>query len=207
MGASRIPPTAPPPRMRGASMLALLVAAAAVLAAARADRTCTVCGIFVTIVKAERDNGVSGGAIWEQCNNGTMCSRYPSFLHDACGHFMSNNAGAIKDQLNQHLDHMDGFCFKINACTDWHGGASAPIGGDLECSLCEKIVLWTETLLVANHTLADIERVLDDVCDVLPEDQAMCKDLVSNWVPTIVDQLVADVPPELVCTTIDLCPK
>lgn len=76
----------------------------------------------------------------------------------------------------------------------------------IECSLCQYAVSWVEGKLISNSTEADIEKVLDEVCNILPSEyQQGCQTIINTYTPELVSLLMTKASPDVICQAIKLC--
>merc|ERR1711974_138456 len=82
--------------------------------------------------------------------------------------------------------------------------ASNNLGDD--CSICKTVLGFAEHLLSENATQADIEKVLDDICNILPSSLAAgCNSLINTYAPEIVSYIIADYTPDQICQALKIC--
>lgn len=76
----------------------------------------------------------------------------------------------------------------------------------MECSLCTLIVSEVEKIVGENKTEANIEKALDQVCDILPSAlSGPCETLVNRYTPALIALIAQDFPADVVCSKIGLC--
>lgn len=76
----------------------------------------------------------------------------------------------------------------------------------LECDVCQFVVQETESFLVSNKTLTEIQNELDSVCQKTKYDK-LCEAVVNSYLPKIIQLLEHEESPEKVCLQINLCSK
>ena len=74
----------------------------------------------------------------------------------------------------------------------------------LECDVCEFIVQETESFLLSNKSLTEIQNELDSVCQKTKYDK-ICEAVVNSYLPKIIQLLEQEESPEKVCLQINLC--
>ncbi|KAJ3435946.1 hypothetical protein M0812_17988 [Anaeramoeba flamelloides] len=77
--------------------------------------------------------------------------------------------------------------------------------GGIECIICTTVVNAAEKYLASGKTEAQIEVLLDKVCEKLPIGKSQCKDIVKQYVPEIIQLLEESKTPEEICSLIGLC--
>ncbi|KAM8923809.1 prosaposin [Pelodytes ibericus] len=80
------------------------------------------------------------------------------------------------------------------------------VEGSPTCEVCQLLMTEVESLLEDNRTLANIEKVLEKVCSVLPKKYAdQCKDVVDTYSKAIIELLEQEVSPKDICQALGLC--
>ncbi|XP_020893874.1 prosaposin-like [Exaiptasia diaphana] len=81
-----------------------------------------------------------------------------------------------------------------------------PIKASPQCELCEMIVKELDSLLSENSTQEEIEQALEQVCGLLPSAyKDECDNFVKQYEPAIVQILVNEISPDVICTALQLC--
>ncbi|XP_043837519.1 prosaposin isoform X2 [Dromiciops gliroides] len=74
------------------------------------------------------------------------------------------------------------------------------------CELCQYVIKEIIKLLEGNKTKEDMIHAVEKVCSVIPKSMAEeCRDLVESYGPAIVDLLLDETSPHLVCGLLNLC--
>lgn len=78
-----------------------------------------------------------------------------------------------------------------------------------KCSICEEVVQLAEGALQRNSTEEEIEGLVNNLCTVienspLKEFAPVCHEIASN-IPTVIQLLEAQLPPDRVCSLLKLC--
>jgi saposin len=69
------------------------------------------------------------------------------------------------------------------------------------------VVQYVDSLLAEKSTIDDIEKVLDKVCNFLPDNlQQQCDALVKTYGPTLIQLISQMMDPKEICTELGLCP-
>jgi saposin len=75
-----------------------------------------------------------------------------------------------------------------------------------QCILCEFVMKELETLLGENATEAEIIAALKKVCSYLPATvRDSCDSFVDQYAKAIIEMLVQELDPSVICTTLGLC--
>jgi saposin len=76
----------------------------------------------------------------------------------------------------------------------------------IDCTICQFLVGYIDQELESNYSQANIERVLDYVCDIVPSSlRSTCTAFVASYTPQLIQLLVNEASPEQVCTALNLC--
>lgn len=75
---------------------------------------------------------------------------------------------------------------------------------NIKCDTCELSITAIENYLQNNHTVTELEQVLDNVCDKTPFSQD-CSELVNKYLPSIINLLEQKETPSEICNQIHLC--
>jgi saposin len=96
-----------------------------------------------------------------------------------------------------------------NAVAAVHAAPPMPmdVNGTLVCELCDLLVNFTEKLVANNKTESEIIDGLKVVCNLIPikSVSTTCTGMVEEFGSTIVEYLVNEEPPAVVCAQIGLC--
>ncbi|XP_073239351.1 prosaposin-like [Porites lutea] len=83
---------------------------------------------------------------------------------------------------------------------------SKPYKASPLCVLCEFVMTELKTLLSENATQEEIKEALEEVCSLLPSTiQSECKQFVEQYEQAIIEILVQELDPSMVCTALNLC--
>lgn len=74
------------------------------------------------------------------------------------------------------------------------------------CTLCLFIIKKLETLLPQNMTEETLKKLMDEICDLLPESyKDQCDDFVAKYGVEIVEFLLSSAAPHTICTLLHVC--
>lgn len=83
---------------------------------------------------------------------------------------------------------------------------SENVKNDEECLLCKFIVSKAEKLLTNNYTEQEIEKLLENVCNTLPDKyKSECNTLIDSYLPTFLELLVQKESPDVICGQAGMC--
>jgi hypothetical protein len=79
--------------------------------------------------------------------------------------------------------------------------------GDATCDFCHYFVQYIEGILVDTQVLSEVIAIVDaSFCTGLPESfEAICTELVGQYVPTIVGLIEQGLGPTVVCQSLKFC--
>jgi len=70
------------------------------------------------------------------------------------------------------------------------------------------VILYVEQYLAEAATEAEIEQKLDQLCSLLPSVfQGQCTSLINDYLPQMIQSVIAKENPLAVCTSIGICSK
>ena len=79
------------------------------------------------------------------------------------------------------------------------------ISNGLECTFCKVVIGEAEKYLSNKSTEAEIEQVLDNVCNDLGPLKGECNNLVKTYLPVLVQYIQQGFGASKVCSLIHLC--
>ncbi|CAE1169454.1 PSAP [Acanthosepion pharaonis] len=75
-----------------------------------------------------------------------------------------------------------------------------------QCKLCEMVMEELEKILKDTTIQEDIKKALDKVCSILPSSMSdQCTQFVNQYTDGIIDLILSQIKPKMVCTALDLC--
>ncbi|XP_076449511.1 uncharacterized protein LOC143285942 [Babylonia areolata] len=81
-------------------------------------------------------------------------------------------------------------------------------GDSLKCSLCEMVMEKIDNTVASNKTEAELSKLLEDACSLVPGNlKDLCDELVDSYTPTIIQLLLQQLDPHLICDELELCQK
>ncbi|KAN0042341.1 hypothetical protein ACTFIV_004904 [Dictyostelium citrinum] len=80
-----------------------------------------------------------------------------------------------------------------------------PVQGELECGVCEVIAQQCQNYVKANKTESEIVGLLDQFCSSLSIFESACDTIVASSAPKIINLLLQNQSPSVVCTEIGFC--
>lgn len=75
---------------------------------------------------------------------------------------------------------------------------------NLKCDSCKLSIDVIENYLQKNHTVTELEQVLDNLCDKTPVSRD-CSELVNEYLPSIINLIEQEETPDEICNQIHLC--
>lgn len=115
----------------------------------------------------------------------------------------------IQPEINIHVDDIfeGGLTVNQDSSLDVSLGGKALGTTDMECGVCTWLVGEAEQFLASNVSLEKMETLLDDLCSKFGDSiSPLCKSLVEEYLPTILEFVESKLTPQLICQKISLCP-
>ncbi|GIQ90557.1 saposin, partial [Kipferlia bialata] len=79
-------------------------------------------------------------------------------------------------------------------------------GWSIWCDVCETIMVDVENFVTADTTEEELYEFLDNVCDIFPDFFVEeCDSIINQYIDQVVDLIMSDYPPDVVCEMIGLC--
>jgi hypothetical protein len=75
---------------------------------------------------------------------------------------------------------------------------------NLKCDTCKLSINLVENYLQNNHTLTELEQILDNLCDKTPISNE-CTQLVNEYLPSIINLIEKEETPDEICSQINFC--
>lgn len=151
-----------------------------------------------------------------------VCDHFGNYKF-ACNGFVDVYGEALFELLANELDPESrcrslGFCATDNVIRDPVREAtpsrkpvSTPVTrveASPQCILCEFVMKEIDDLLSKNATEQEIIAALEKVCSIMPSKvRASCDAFVEEYGKAIIDMLVQELDPSVICTTLGLCPS
>mgnify|MGYP003874655885 CR=1 FL=1 len=74
----------------------------------------------------------------------------------------------------------------------------------IKCDACELSITVIEKYLQSNHTVTELEQVIDNLCNKTPYSQE-CSVIVDKYLLLIINLLEQEEPPSEICNQIHFC--
>jgi saposin len=168
---------------------------------------CTTCEFAVTIADTELKANATQEEVIQFVDN--LCSILPQTIRTECDNFVAKYGPQFMDALASKLVPST-ICTEIGVCTKSVAVDAAVISQPSSltmsmCSICEYVVAAAETIITNNSTETEIEKYLDDACDILGKYSSLCTGFIDTYLPVIFDDLVNGESPATVCAALKLC--
>ncbi|XP_077529784.1 prosaposin [Haemaphysalis longicornis] len=99
-------------------------------------------------------------------------------------------------------------CKSVKPCIEmvWEK-LEVPMDKSNVCNICKEMVKEARDQLLSNETQEELRQVLEGSCELIPIEfiSNMCKEMVDNFIPDLIDILVSRLDPDQVCTIAGLC--
>merc|ERR1712179_782649 len=178
------------------------------------DNTCVLCEYVVTTL----DNMVTDKTNEQEIKDAleVLCSYLPGSVTKQCDSFVETYTDMIIDMLTKDVT-PEMICTNLGLCkhmmtrpvtivdveTVQLGG---PRVGGAYCSLCEIVVSNLDQQLEDKTNEEEIKQTLDVLCSHLSTPvHKECVKLVSQYTEELIDMIVKDYPPNVICAELGLC--
>ncbi|XP_059176040.1 uncharacterized protein LOC131955787 isoform X3 [Physella acuta] len=172
---------------------------------------CDLCKYVVTYIDTYLQQNASEAEIEALLEK--VCSFLPASIQQQCDSLVATYAPKIIELLLQKLTPSE-VCAALKLCDTnrvmltlkpaVHVNLNQP-NGEM-CDLCKYVVTYINTYLQQNASEAEIEKMLEHVCDLLPESiKSECDSMVSNYAPLIIQYLLQKLSPSQVCAALKFC--
>ncbi|CAL1543582.1 unnamed protein product [Lymnaea stagnalis] len=173
------------------------------------DEICDLCKYVVTYIDTFLKENATEAEIEALLQK--VCDILPSSIKQQCDSLVQQYGPVIIQLLLQELDPTQ-VCTAIGLCTGNKVSTVPTLKSAFQqpkdeiCDLCKYVVTYIDTFLKENATEAEIEALLQKVCDILPSSiKQQCDSLVQQYGPVIIQLLLQELDPTQVCTAIGLC--
>jgi len=169
------------------------------------DEWCSICQFIIGYVEGEIANNNTEENIIHVVES--ICDIVPSSLRSQCRSFVALYGTEII-QLLINDEPASVICSQIGLCDSKKDDVVfIPEPEDAQdCSVCEFVMGYVETQLANNNTEQNIEKVLDDVCQIVPSAfRAQCVSLINQYTQQLIQLLLNQESPTVICTQIGLC--
>ncbi|XP_063968842.1 uncharacterized protein LOC129281952 isoform X2 [Lytechinus pictus] len=136
-----------------------------------------------------------------------VCNDLPESIRSECDSFLEEHTEQFVKYLLEENPKV--LCSALYLCS------SGKLNGMLKklkvqdtegCILCEYVMYEVEKLLNGSTTVDEIEKALDDVCDVLPSsEKTECTEFVNAYTPLIISYITQELSPKSICTMLGEC--
>ncbi|CAG5121767.1 unnamed protein product, partial [Candidula unifasciata] len=176
-----------------------------------ADAACSVCEMIFLAM----DHAIGSNTTQEKLEKlliDDFCNRLPAPINGQCRDFVTKYSSQlihvfVNDMDPKSICSMLGLCKNATSVLQFKSRSETPkLTSNITCSLCKYVVSYVEDALKKNATEAEIVAILQGICNELPQNYSQeCKTLVSQYVPLIVQLLLAELKPEQICEALSFC--
>ena len=167
--------------------------------AVNGDLECTACTFLVGQVEQMVVSNQTMNEIEKTLSE--LCSHLTGTWQTICDSIVQTDLpliiGYLEDELSPSV-----ICGKLGLCT------SVVKDTNTKCDLCTFLVGEVETLLASGAVEQKIEIALDDICSHLLDPMGgICMNVVSTYLPAIIQFLEQKYPASEICSKIGMCPS
>jgi len=176
-----------------------------------APPSCVLCEYVINTVDQMLEDKSNEKQIEEALDK--VCAYLPKSIGSQCKSFVDGYTEIIIDMLTKDVS-PEQVCQNLGLCPQAFkvkklGALEAiqdPLTQKPGCVLCEYVMNTIDDMLQDKATEKEIEDALKSVCSFLPGTLTkQCSTFVSTYTALIIDMLVKDVSPDMVCTNLGLC--
>jgi cathepsin B len=160
---------------------------------------CDLCEMVVGFVEKE----IAGDYVESRVEKALeeVCNIVPASFQSACNNIISTYTPDLIYYITSRYS-SDVVCKYIQLCEV----RIVIETNDLECEVCEYLIKFIEKELSGNYSVAKIEEVLEDVCQIVPSYlEQFCEQLVEKYTPLIINSLINRETPQVICSQVGLC--
>ncbi|XP_077973904.1 uncharacterized protein LOC120347581 isoform X1 [Styela clava] len=165
---------------------------------------CEVC----TLIATELDKVLSEESTQEEIEAALkeVCDVLPDSVKDTCNGLVTQYGTEIVNLLVEEFK-PDMICVQLDLCQSTKENLKVEsITSSAECEVCTLIATELDKVLSEESTQEEIEAALKEVCNVLPDSvKDTCNGLVTQYGTEIVNLLVEEFKPDMICVQLDLC--
>lgn len=168
------------------------------------DDTCDLCMVVVKFVYDEVKDKRTEEKVKEALDK--VCTLLPGSMEQKCVDMVNTYYDMLVNLLLQELV-PDQVCKELGLCPS-ASTKKIPVAGFENCPLCEIMVKIIYNELKDQKTEAEIQKMLDKLCFLLPSSmQQQCTETVNKDFDLLVHLIIMGMSPEEVCQQIGLCPS
>jgi saposin len=168
--------------------------------AANSQSLCTQCTTIVTTIEGWVENNATEQQIIQYLDQ--FCALNPQFQLP-CDAIVAYGVPTIIAWLQSNAS-PDQICKALGVCFK---KSTMKVPKDTPfCSYCTTIVSSIEDYLAQNATQEEIEKNVDQLCALLPDEFSLyCEAFIASEIPAIIQYLNQNYTPQQVCSQIGLC--
>ncbi|XP_065912710.1 uncharacterized protein [Dysidea avara] len=171
-----------------------------------ASLQCDICEEVVKIVEQYAEDNETEAKVKEAVEQ--FCTSLPAPLSSVCSDLVDQYFDEIwEDIINNEPPHA--ICTNLGLCSS-KLSAKSPVEEPTQtlCEECKVVVSVVKMYVDKNETETDIEKVLKDICALLPSDSvAECNSFVDDYYDTIYTLIKSEIDSGQICTILKLCPS
>ncbi|KAJ3427530.1 saposin-related [Anaeramoeba flamelloides] len=162
------------------------------------DIECPLCEFLMKNIEAYLEDAKTEEEIEKELNK--LCKLLPSSYSGMCKTMVAEYLPVIIDKIEDNVPPQK-ICALIGLCSN-----SEELEGGIVCLACSEIMKFVEDWLAEGKTIAEIEKLLENVCSLVPKTyQSICDGLIESYIPEIIKYLEQEAPPSTICGLVGLC--
>jgi predicted Zn-dependent protease with MMP-like domain len=169
------------------------------------ELTCEFCENLVSYIEHLLLDGYAKPEIEELVKE--MCSTLPSFLATLCDDIIDQALDDIIYWLEHEIDVFN-VCVKIGLCSSDEKKKTVARRNprDLYCDMCREFVTYVEDLVLKNYTEGEIETLVREACDQLPQPfSQVCNDCIDQVIDDVINWIIAGIDDYDICVKLGFC--
>lgn len=172
--------------------------------------TCELCDMAITYLDKQVGDTRTEQSIEAALTS--LCSSLPKSYAEECDQLVATYTPQLIQLLLQQLQ-PSVICQELGLCTSASKGVLKKVPTEsllpkqsVQCDVCTLAMGYLDNALKENRTQEAIEQALDQVCSYLPKQYVEeCQALVKEYEGVLIELLIQQLEPSLICKELGLC--
>jgi hypothetical protein len=166
------------------------------------DQTCTLCQFVVHYAEDYLEQNATEQAVMQFLEG--VCLLMPSQFRSQCQAFVEHDTKNLIALLIQKLP-PNVLCSYLGICPK-HAVKPVPLQSGQYCLVCKLVVQAIDGYLKNDKTIAEIQKLLDSLCALLPSNlSGICVQFVNRYLGLAIQWIINTENPIAFCTQIGMC--